>query len=251
MSSEIYMAAAGALAFEKRLDAVANNLANVNTVGYKRDEVSFRTYLLEASGEATAVDIRSMESDAPHFWIAVSGRTDLSPGPFQKTEGRFDLAVNGPGFFSVQAPEGVLYTRRGNFTLAADGTLVTTDGYPVLGDGGEIRLDRRAAADFSVAEDGTVSVNGETLGRLRLVEFAPQDLAKAGDGYFRAAPEAAETPAAQARVAQGFLEMSNVEAVRSMIELIEILRGYETFQRVMRSADETNSKSIAEVGRTG
>jgi flagellar basal-body rod protein FlgG len=251
MSGEIYMAAAGALAYEKRLEVVANNLANANTAGFKRDEVSFQAYMLSAEGAPQAVSPPFPDvSDAAAFWIEARGRTDFSAGAHQPTGNRFDLALNGEGFFSVQSPEGVLFTRRGSFTLDAEGRLITAEGYPVLGDGGEIRLDRRDSLDFTVGEEGTVSAKGAALGRLRIAAFRPQDLVKAGDGYFKPNAEAVEAPAPAARIAQGFLEMSNVEAVRSMIEMIEILRGYESFQRVMRSADEADSKSIAEVGRS-
>jgi flagellar basal-body rod protein FlgG len=157
----------------------------------------------------------------------------------------------------VQSPDGVVYTRRGNFTLNAEGTLVSQEGWPVLGDGGEIRVESRGAdrtaLEFTVGEDGTVNVNGKAAGRLRVQGFPPPaGLVKTGDCYFKpATEETAGEPVDNARIAQGFLEMSNVEAVRTMTEMIEILRGYESYQRVIRSVDELNSKSISEVGRTG
>lgn len=257
MSGDIYMAAQGALAFEKRMEVLANNLANVNSAGYKRDEVSFQAYILSAEGQAQAVQPPYPESgQAAALWIEYGSYTDFTPGAMRMTGNRFDLALNGTGFFGVQAPEGVLYTRRGNFTLNADGTLVTQEGWPVLGDGGEIRVDGggagRKALEFSVAEDGTVSVNGNGAGRLRIENFAnTAELLKTGNGYFKPASEAsAPEPIENPSVAQGFLEMSNVEAVRAMTEMIEILRGYESYQRVIRSIDDLNAKSTNEIGRT-
>jgi flagellar basal-body rod protein FlgG len=256
MSGEIYMAAAAAQAYEKRLEVVANNLANVNTAGFKRDAVSFQAYLSSESGQAQAVQPPYAAPQAgSQFWISYQSRTDFTPGPLKQTGNRFDLALSGKGFFSAESPEGTVYTRRGNFTLNPEGVLVTQEGWAVQGDGGEIRVDGgRSAApggpSVSVGEDGTVRVNGRDVGRLRVEDFPqPGGLTKTGQGYFKAAAGGGEA-VENVSVAQGFLEMSNVEAVQSMVEMIEILRGYESYQRVIRSVDEANVKSINEVGRT-
>jgi flagellar basal-body rod protein FlgG len=258
MSGEIYMAAAAAVAYEKRLEIVANNLANVNTAGFKRDEVSFQAYLRSDTGAAVAVSPPYPgPGQAGPFWVDYRSRTDFSPGPLKPTGGAMDLAVNGKGFFSIQAPEGVVYTRRGNFSLNAEGVLVTQEGWPVMGENGEIRVGGagagRSAPEFSVAEDGSMSANRAALGRLRIVDVAePETLVKTGDGYFRPATgDVDEQPLENVRVAQGFLEMANVETIKMMVEMMEILRGYESYQRTMRSVDETNAKSISELGRTG
>jgi len=256
MSGEIYMAAAAAQAYEKRLEVVANNLANVNTAGFKRDDVSFQAYLTSEAGQAQAVQPPYSASQAgSNFWIAYQSRTDFTPGPLKQTGNVFDLALNGKGFFSAESPQGTLYTRRGNFTLSSEGILVTQEGWPVQGEGGEIRAEGGRSSGpgglaFSVGEDGTVRVNGRDAGKLRIEDF-PQSgsLVKTGQGYFKAVAGGGET-LEYSSIAQGFLEMSNVEAVQSMVEMIEILRGYESYQRVIRSVDEVNVKSINEVGRT-
>jgi flagellar basal-body rod protein FlgG len=256
MSGDIYMAAAAALAYEKRLEVIANNLANVNTAGFKRDDVAFQAYLSSADGVATTV---APPYPAPpagaSFWVSYASRTDFSPGPLQATGNRLDLALNGKGFFTVESPDGTVYTRRGNFTLSPDGVLVTQEGWPVQGASGELRLDAGGAGpgglDVSVGEDGALRLNGRDVGRLRIERFdGANSLAKIGNGYFTASAGAEPAPVEDLRVAQGFLEQSNVEAVRAMTEMIEILRGYESYQRVIRSIDETNAKSINEVGRT-
>jgi flagellar basal-body rod protein FlgG len=255
MSGEIYMAAAAALAYEKRLEVAANNLANVNTVGFKRDEVSFQAYLSSPSGEVqTVAPPYPVSNGGPRFWIAYQSRTDMTPGPLRQTGHAFDLAVNGKGFFSAESPQGLVYTRRGNFTLNADGVLVTQEGWPVQADGGEIRVEgaHRAAGQpsFSVGEDGSVRVNGRVAGRLRIEDIPADRLMKSGQGYFTSAAEGGD-PVENPVIAQGFLEMSNVEAVQGMVEMIEIVRGYESYQRVIRAVDEVNSKSVNEMGRTG
>jgi flagellar basal-body rod protein FlgG len=257
MSSEIYMAAAAALAYEKRLDAVANNLANINTAGFKRDDISFQAYMLSSTGTPEAVvPPYASGGQASDFWIECRSRTDFSPGPMKRTDAPFDLALGDKGFFTVQSPVGMVYTRRGNFTLNGDGILVTQEGWPVMGEGGEIRIEGRGAAtgalEVTVGEDGSLQANGANLDRLLITDFSdPGRLVKTGDSYFKPESEAAgaltiERPV----VAQGFLEMANVEAVQMMTEMIEILRGYEAYQRVIRAADDTDAKSIGEVGRS-
>jgi flagellar basal-body rod protein FlgG len=256
MSGEIYAAAAAALAYEKRLEVIANNLANVNTAGFKRDDVAFQAYLSSAEGAAMPVSppYPASQSGAA-FWVTYASRTDFSPGPLQQTGNRLDLALNGKGFFSAESPDGIVYTRRGNFTLSPEGVLVTQEGWPVQGTAGDIRLDGRNSGpgglEVSVGEDGTVRVSGRDVGRVRIEDFGDSaSLIKIGQGYFMAGDSAASAATENVRIAQGYLEMSNVEAVRAMTEMIEILRGYESYQRVIRSIDEANAKSISELGRT-
>lgn len=254
MSGEIYMAAAAALAYEKRLEVTADNLANLQTTGFKRQAVSFRAYALDAENNAREVfPPYPAVSDASRFWVAYEARVDPAAGPLRQTGNPLDLALNGPGFFAVESPEGIRYTRRGNFTLNAEGVLVTQEGWPVQGEGGEIRLEGGRAAGgramISVGRDGTVRVDDRDVGRLRIEDIPAAALARAGNGYFLP-PPGGGLPLEAADVAQGFLEMSNVDAVRGMVEMIEILRGYESYQRLMRAVDEMNAKSVNELGRS-
>jgi flagellar basal-body rod protein FlgF len=257
MPGEIYMAAAAAMAYEKRLEVIANNLANVNTAGFKRDEVSFQAYLTSAEGQAQAVQPPYQTPQAgSSFWISYESRTDFSPGPLKMTGNPLDVALNGKGFFSVESPSGTVYTRRGNFTVSSEGALVTQEGWPVQGEGGgEVRIEGRNGGpngvEVSIGKDGTVQVNGRQVGRLNVEDF-PQagSLVRTEKGYFQTAGGAAGEPVEDISVAQGYLEMANVDAVHGMVEMIEILRGYESYQRVIRAVDEVNAKSISEVGRT-
>jgi flagellar basal-body rod protein FlgG len=192
-------------------------------------------------------------SSGADFWISYQSRTDLTPGPLMSTGNPFDLALNDKGFFTVEAPEGTVYTRRGNFTLNAEGLLVTQEGWPVQAESGEIRVEGASrvpgAPSFTVGPDGTVAVNGRELGRLRIEDVPAERLVKHAQGYFKDSGEGGES-LENVSLAQGFLEMSNVQGVQGMVEMIEILRGYESYQRVIRAVDEMNSKSINEVGRT-
>ena len=256
MSGDIYLAASAALAYEKRLEVVADNLANLNTAGFKRDNVSFQAYMLNHAGSPAAVNPPYPQAARPEsFWVEYKSRTDFSPGFLRQTGNPFDLALNGKGFFSVQSPDGELYTRRGNFSLSPEGMLVTEEGWPVMGDGGEIRVaggtppqDTRCRRRRGWRRAGERQQGRAAAG----FGFpAPDSLTKVNGCYFKpGAGQGGPEPMKDFRVAQGFLEMANVEAVQLMTEMIEVHRGYESYQRVIRSIDELNSKSINEVART-
>jgi flagellar basal-body rod protein FlgF len=256
MSGSIYMAATGALAYEKRLQLLANNLANANTVGFKKDRGRFRAFDLSEAISSKTLPVKSGQPQAAEYWMAYSTYTDFSAGGMKKTGGPFDLALSGNGFFCVQTPDGVQYTRRGDFTVNADEVLVTQDGWPVLGQGGEIQIKLTKPSDekreFSVSEDGFVTVDGSQVDRLRIVDFTQSHaLEKAGHNYYRALqPNALEELDENFKVSQGFLELSNVDTIRMMTEMIEVLRGYESYQKMMRSVDDMNAKLISDVGRS-
>ncbi len=256
MSGEIYMAAVGALAYEKRLQIISNNLANSNTVGYKQDHGQFQISDLSAiPNESNQNSDELNASQADLFWNQFKVYTDHSNGSLKSTGNDLDLALVGKGFFCVQTPDGTHYTRKGDFTLNADGVLVTGSGWPVLGEGGEISVDSTENPNqhkkFSVDEEGNISVDGNQIGSLRLVDFPqPYNLTKVGEALFKLSdPGSGDTPAEDIRVSQGFIELSNVDAVKMMTEMIEVLRGYESYQKIIRSVDEVNSRAINEIGK--
>ena len=257
MGGGIYMAASGALAYEKKLQIISNNLANANTVGFKMDHGQFE-FIDEADLPAslTSNTQGSTTSQAENFWFQFNSYTDFTSGSLKNTGNDFDLALIGDGFFCIQKPEGVHYTRKGDFTLNADGVLVTRNGFPVLGDGGEISVNSvtnpQKIKVFEVDVEGNVLVDGQQVGSLRIVKFPePDKLMKMGDTLFKPA-ENSQPPQEDedTRVSQGFVELSNVDVVKMMTEMIAVLRGYETYQKVIRSADEAYTKSINEVGKT-
>jgi flagellar basal-body rod protein FlgF len=256
MSGSIYMAATGALAYEKRLQLLANNLANVDTAGFKKDRGRFREFKLAEAGANKNLPLQSHQLSAPQYWMQYSTYTDFSAGALKKTGNPFDLALSGHGFFCVQTPDGIMYTRRGDFALNADEVLVTQEGWPVLGRSGDIQIKlSKLAADrreFSISEDGTVTVDGSAVDRLRIVDFTQSHaLEKAGNNYYRALkPNMLEELDENLEVSQGFLELYNVDTIRMMTEMIEVLRGYESYQKIMRSVDDMNAKLINDVGRS-
>ncbi|MGD8294851.1 MAG: flagellar basal-body rod protein FlgF [Desulfobacterales bacterium] len=256
MSGEIYMAAGGALAYEKRLQIIANNLANSNTVGYKQDQGQFKIYnLTDIADEPIQNGVGFDTSQANLFWNRFNVYTDHSPGSLKNTGNDLDLALVGKGFFCVQTPDGIHYTRKGDFTLNADGVLSTRNGWPVMGESGEISVkdqeNPQRHKKFSVDEEGNISVDGNQIDRLQLVDFQPPyNLSKVGEALFKpTGSQPAEIQTGDVRVSQGFLELSNVDAVKMMTEMIEVLRGYESYQKIIRSVDEVNSRAINEIGK--
>jgi len=256
MSGSIYMTATGALAYEKRLQLLANNLANVDTVGFKKDRGRFRAFDLSEAMNNQNVPVKWRQSQAPNFWMEYRSYTDFSAGGLKQTGSPFDLALSGSGFFCVQTPAGVQYTRRGDFTVNADEVLVTQEGWPVLGHSGEIQIklsdSSGGRSQFLVSEDGTLTVDGSQVDRLRIVDFTQSHaLEKAGHNYYRARqPEALEELDEGLKVTQGFLERSNVDTISMMTEMIEVLRGYESYQKMIRSIDDMNARLINDVGRS-
>jgi flagellar basal-body rod protein FlgG len=257
MSGGIYMAASGALAYEKRLQLISNNLANANTVGYKMDHSQFQQIEpadLPASFVSNSPELTSSQGQS--FWFQFSSYTDFTHGSLKQTGSDFDLALIGDGFFCVQKPDGVHYTRKGDFTLNAEGVLVTANGFSVMGDGGEITIkgtaNPREFKKFAVDEEGNVYGDGKQIGSLRIVSFPqPDKLMKMGDTLFKPAENSAPPVEAEDfKVSQGYVELSNVDVVKMMTEMIEVLRGYESYQKVIRSADEASARSINEVAKT-
>ncbi len=254
MEQAIFDAAYGALNYQKRLEALSNNLANVNTAGFKQERPFFRVPKPDEAkaGGAMGTPPGRSEPEAAlirrRAMIAFETRSDFSQGQLRRTGNPFDLGIEGRGFFAVQTGQGVAYTRKGSFTLDANGTLVTGEGRPVLGQGGEIQI---TGGKMAVDTEGNVYDDGNLVDRIRIVDFAdPQGLVRSGDTLFaaRGAGTVAE-PVEEARISQGYLELSNVDPMRTMTEIIEVVRGFESYQKVIQAVDQATGKTINEVGR--
>ncbi len=233
-----YAAVSGAIAQEKRLDILANNLANVNTAGFKKDVLSFEALLAAAEQDGAGADLVALSRHA----------TDFSQGGARHTGNALDLAVRGGGFFEVLTADGPRYTRAGSFTLDGSGRLVTEGGDPVSGGGGPVLID---GGDVVVGADGEVTVDGESVGQIKLVSFVdPGQLEKVGANLFRNAGEAGNIDSGGvSSIQQGYLEMSNVNIVSDMVQMIEISRAYESFQKTIQSIDSATQKLVNEVGK--
>ena len=237
LNSGYYAACAGLQAQSQALELVANNLANVNTMGYRAQQALFRSMLTD-SGPGLADDLNRAVNN---FNVLGGSRTDLSSGNLERTGNSLDLAIEGTGFFAVQSKAGTVYTRNGNFQLSSSGRLTTAAGDLVLGEQGPIIVPSGA---ISISPDGTLSSDGAVAGKLRLVEFAPGSVPVAlGKSYYSAEQKDVRL-AADSYVRQGMLESSNVNSVTAMVELIGIQRKAEMLERAM-SAYYSNFDHIA------
>lgn len=241
MAGGTYAALSGLRTRMEQLDRLAGDIANAKTAGYKSERVTFNkaerpdfTRTLQA-----AVDV------APG-----RGHLDFRPGAFEKTGRDLDFAIEGRGFFVVDTPHGTRYTRNGNFSLSVDGTVVTADGQPVQTADGPLTIGRTGGV-ISVADDGTVNVGDQSVGKLRIVDFADyQQLQREELGRFRAPAGQAPLDAPQSVVRSGLLEASNVSVVDRMVALTEVARGFEALQRGLNIlSTELDGRAITEFGR--
>ncbi|OBQ51873.1 flagellar basal-body rod protein FlgF [Halodesulfovibrio spirochaetisodalis] len=258
MQSSVYSALFGALTNEHRLNNISNNLANINTTGYKRDTLAFKDTFVMFAHDQIMEPVANVRSEKlfpePKLMakprIAVA-QTDFSPGAVKLTGGPLDMAIHGEGFFKIQTPDGEYLTRNGKFRQSTDGTLVTDRGYPVLGDGGPIELPRNAKV--IVGERGEVYANNVQVGQLQLVTYDDlKSLEKLGQNLFRVrdGSNAAEQPAATASIQQGALESANVEVVSEMVNMIEAHRQFEAYTKVMKASSELDKNSTQRLGKS-
>ncbi len=243
MDSGYYAACTGLAAQTQALELVANNLANLGTAGYRGQFATFRS--LVAGGGAVAWN--PLNAALNNFGVLSGSRVDLAAGSLIGTGNPLDLAVAGAGFFAVQSAEGVVYTRNGGFHATPAGQLVTAQGDAVLGEQGPIILPSGAVA---VSADGTVSVDGAVLDKLRVAEFAPDISLRALGNTLYAAPPGSALPAAASTIRQGMIEASNVSPVEGVVELISIQRNAEMMQRALTLFDsQFNQTAVQDLPR--
>jgi flagellar basal body rod protein FlgG len=222
----------------EELDRIAADLANVGTAGYKTERAGVVTMERDGFGAAldTAVDV--MEGGK---------KVDFTPGVIASTGNALDVAIDGRGFFAIQTPAGVRYTRNGSFTRRADGLLTTSQGEAVLNDvGNDIRL---AVGPVSIDGNGSVRVGNTVAGKIQVVDFAPADLVRETGSRFRAIVGAEPQPFEGALVG-GAVEQSNVSMVDRMAALTEVSRGFDLLQRgVTTLMNELDQRAISELGK--
>ncbi len=237
MNKGIYPALSGGVAYEKLLSIIANNVANINTAGFKADRPVFKVDVPDSMNN-------TMGQGSDKFYTEINSVfTDFNSGVIRQTGNVLDLAIEGNGFFVIDTPDGPRYTRSGNFILDPSRTLTTVDGHMVMGDGGPIIFEE---GKISVDADGRISVNGSEVNRIRVADFdKPYSLKKDQNNMFIGS---GEQTAEAYKVLQGAVELSNVNSVKEMATMIGVLRGYESYQKVMTTLDETSAKAN-EVGR--
>ncbi|HCM28026.1 MAG: flagellar basal-body rod protein FlgF [Treponema sp. GWB1_62_6] len=277
-----YTGASGMTAQQWRLDAISNNLANVDVDGYKKDTAIHKAFpeLLMRRMNDDGVYLHPFGSADAAPIIGKIGTgvelnelfTNFEQGSMKETESDFDIALDGKGFMSVSTPRGERYTRNGSFQLGKEGFLETKEGFPVLGENGPIQV---KANNFMVDKDGKVWVNGAyadddptrlvskenngwestvLLDTLKIVEFdLDRYLAKQGSSLYKATETSGEARVIAAggrpRVVQGFTEASNVNPVSEMVQMIEVNRAYEANQKVVQAEDAMLGKLINEIAR--
>ncbi|MBZ6379235.1 flagellar biosynthesis protein FlgF [Pacificimonas flava] len=231
-------------ALRRRMDVAANNMANVNTAGFKRETPVFHEYLME--GE----NARAPENETSYV-LDYGTVHDTSAGAFQATGNSLDLMIDGPGYFAVELENGETgYTRAGFLRVLESGDLGTANGAVLLGEGGApIAVPENAAGQLSVVEDGTVMGPDGPLGRIAVTAFENDGvLAQRGDGIWTG-PEGEELAAADTKIRSGGIEGSNVQAIVETTDMIEIMRAYQTSKRIADDLSDMRKRAIDRLGR--
>lgn len=256
MIKGLYTAGSGMMLQMARQDVVANNLANVNTSGFKKNVAiakAFPEMLMSRLGEVKE-DASGHKVNVPIEVIgplgtgaAVSGiYTDFDNNNIKQTENPSDLAIVKEGYFVVQTPEGQRFTRSGEFKINSEKLLTDNSGYPVLDvNDAPIEVDGELVVDG----EGNININGERVTKLKIVNFTNlQNLERLGDTLVNSdeTPVEVEKP----EILQGYIEQSNVNAVKEMVTLITVVRAYESLQKVVQAEEELNDVAINQVGST-
>ncbi len=237
MSNDISSVAASMDQRIRQLDYISNNLANASTTGFKAQHLR----AMKIIEEAGVSEGNNLSGNILY--------TDFSQGLVQKTGNPLDLAIQGDGFFVVQTAEGQAFTRKSDFTVNRQNQIVTQAGDPVVGDGGPITLGN---GKVNISSDGSVYVDGNSVGKLKIVDFSNrQALTNLGGGLYRDPGTAGMKPVDKPEVKVECLESSNVNLVKEMAEMIEVNRSFETYQKVIHTLSEEDKLSTSRVGRIG
>jgi flagellar basal-body rod protein FlgF len=226
----------------RSMDVIANNLANMNTTGFKGEKMMFIEHLVRSRGG------ERIGGDKLAFVRDIATAKDLSEGAFKKTGNPLDLAISGDGFFVLGTPGGERYTRNGNFQMDSTGQLVTRNGDPVLSDSGEPFFMSPEDTSIDVAPDGTLSTENGVLGKMAVVSFANKQAMRVVAGGMYSTAQGA-TPVEQPTIMQGMLEGSNVKPIAEMTRMIQVARSYESTKSFVGREDERMKEMIKEFAR--
>lgn len=263
MLKGLYTAYSGMVNEQNRMDVLTNNLANSATTGYKTVGSTSQTF-------DTVLTYRIKDEEDGYYNDVNIGRampgvkigetyTDYSQGSFRETGNTFDMAISGTGFFTVEytarsGEKSTVYTRDGSFTLTKDGMLVTKDGDYVMGEGPNGQLQRiqlDPTQETFIDTSGRITQNGQAVGQLKITDFEDYNYLKQFGENFYLPAEGAEVIETDATVQSGYLEMSNVQVVREMVELISVTRQYEANQKIIQAYDSALDISVNRIGRLG
>lgn len=264
MSFGLYTAVCGSRCQENRLEILSNNLANLDTAGFKEDRPIFRvshprivnSIVLD---DPTAYRKFLLDQKLSIHYPAISGiQTDFYTGQMRHTGNQMDVAISGQGFFVVDTPRGERYTRMGNFSLNKENKLVTQEGYPLKAKvKGKVKQEKEehitiTGTDIVFKRDGSIRVDGQPIHALRMVDFKDYSrLQKEGNNCFNnlGGEENKITLGTEGcEINQHFLELSSVHVVKEMLKMIDVLRTYESYQKVIQSLDEMDARATRDVG---
>ncbi|GMU56719.1 MAG: flagellar basal-body rod protein FlgF [Candidatus Xenobia bacterium] len=249
------MATQGMIAMSVKQDIITNNLANAGTIGFRKESMVVSSFsdvlnrelgmqgMRQTSGEV--VNNGGLEKQGGLFHQSL---THSAQGALKETGNPFDMALsdNGKGFFTLQTPQGIKFTRAGTFHLSTDGHLVTADGSFLLGHKGPIKVN---GTDFKVSDDGVISIDGKEVDKLLVSTFEDGNMMKkAGDTNF-VAPEGGVKATSQFSVKQGYVEMGNMNSVQEMVDLLMVMRNFEANQKALQSHDSRLQKAVNELGK--
>jgi flagellar basal-body rod protein FlgF len=241
MDNTLYVGLSRQLTLQRSLDVTANNLANIDTVGFKVESLMVQTDPLKPA---------TLPSSDPINYVIDNGvARNFGQGGVEQTSNPLDVAIEGDGFFTVQTPDGNRYTRDGRFGISPQNQLVDRQGNPVLSSSGSpISLDPQKT-DLAIAKDGTVSQNGQAVGKLGVARFADLSvLTKQGSNLFDA-PGVTPTAATNVHVNQGAIERSNVQPIAEMTNLIAITRAYEQVTQMVSQTQDLSDGAVQRLGK--
>ena len=261
MHEGLIIAASGGVKQQLKMDVLANNMANLNNAGFKSEGLVFREifppFVEDSNADASKnALLPPNDSNENVAYVAVDTLyTDHSQGIFHKTDNPLDLALEGDGFFEVETPQGIRYTRNGNFRLDTGKYVVTQDGNFLLDKNKQKIKIEDNSAKIDIGPDGTISMgNGfgnQVAGTLSLVKFEDaRVLAKEGNGLYKIMDNKIKPlPADNIKVAQGVLERSNVNSIEEMTNMITAIRAFEAYQKVIQTIDEADDQAVNSIGR--
>lgn len=230
--------------FMRSQEVTANNLANINTPGFKGDKLFYRSFADELNGQLVS-------------GVETHQTMRMQQGSFEATDNPFDFAIEGKGFFVVENEDGRFLTRNGRFKLDSEGFLVDKQGGMVQGEGGPIHLPQliksgatSSDVNINVAKDGTINVEGEEVGKLRVVQVDKVETLQRRTNSYLAVPEGTQiSPDDSSQIVQGFYESGNVDPLMELVDMTKNMRMFESQQRSMRTTDEMLSQATTRLGR--
>lgn len=240
MDSSLYVGLSRQMTLRRSMDMTANNIANADTPGYRDQNPMFQEFVSAPTG-----------AKQPLSLVYDKGQYDsVSPGPVKFTGGTYDVALNGPGFMNIKTATGeTMYTRAGNFDIDKTGTLTTSSGLQVTGNGGTPIVIPANTKEVKILEDGSVNADGSVVGQIGMTEFANlQDLEPQGNGLYSS--KNGGTPAVTTTMKQGAIEGSNVNTVTEMSRMIEISRNYEQTMTMLKTESDRELGAIQRLAKT-